>query len=112
VGQSAINWVPGVVRLVNFGGEPAVVPEAVIEHIKRRSAEMEKSGEFGLGPFRHGDPVRITTGPLRDLDAVFDQRLSAKGRARVLLEFLGRLTATEVDLDALEKLDARRIPRQ
>ena len=112
VGQSAINWAPGVVRLVNFGGEPAAVPEAVIEHIKRRSTEMEKSGEFGLGPFRHGDPVRITTGPLKDLDAVFDQRLSAKGRARVLIEFLGRLTAAELDLDALEKLDPRRIPRQ
>jgi len=107
VGQSAINWAPGVVRLVNFGGEPVTVPDAVIEHIKRRSAEMEKSGEFGLGPFRHGDPVRITTGPLKDLDAVFDQRLSAKGRARVLIEFLGRLTAAEVDLGALAKVDSR-----
>jgi transcriptional antiterminator RfaH len=107
VGQSAINWAPGVVRLVSFGGEPVTVPDAVIEHIKRRSAELEKSGEFGLGPFRHGDNVRITTGPLKDLDAVFDQRLSAKGRVRVLIEFLGRLTATEVDLEALEKLDQR-----
>ena len=107
VGQSAINWAPGVARLVSFGGEPVTVPEAVIDHIKRRSAEMEKSGEFGLGPFRPGDHVRITTGPLKDLDAVFDQRLSARGRARVLIEFLGRLTSTEVDLDALEKLDQR-----
>jgi transcriptional antiterminator RfaH len=107
VGPSAINWVPGVVRLVSFGGEPVSVPDAVIEHIRRRSTELEKSGEFGLGPFRHGDQVRITTGPLRDLDAVFDQKLTARGRARVLLEFLGRLTSTEVDLDALEKLDQR-----
>jgi transcriptional antiterminator RfaH len=107
VGQSAINWVPGVIRLVSFGSEAVAVPEAVIEHVKRRLAEVEKSGEFGLGPFRHGDHVRITTGPLRDLDAVFDKRLSAKGRARVLIEFLGRLTATEVDVDALEKLDQR-----
>jgi transcription antitermination factor NusG len=36
VGQSAINWVPGVVRLVNFGGEPVAVPDAVIEHIKQK----------------------------------------------------------------------------
>jgi transcriptional antiterminator RfaH len=107
VGQSAINWVPGVVRLVSFGGEPVVVPDAVIEHIKRRSAELEKSGEFGLGPFRHGDHVRITTGPLKDLDAVFDQRLSGKGRVRVLIEFLGRLTAAEVDPGALAKVDSR-----
>ena len=107
IGQSALNWAPGVTRLVNFGGEPVAVPDAVIDHVKRRLAEVEKSGEFGLGPFRHGDHVRITTGPLRDLDAVFDQKLTAKGRARVFIEFLGRLTATEVDLDALEKLDQR-----
>ena len=107
VGQSAINWVPGVVRLVSFGSEPVAVPEAVIEHVRRRLAEVEKSGEFGLGLFKRGDRVRITTGPFRDLDAVFDQKLTAKGRARVLVEFLGRLTATEVDLDLLEKLDQR-----
>jgi len=112
VGQSAINWVPGVVRLVSFGGEPVAVPEAAIEHIKRRSAELEKSGEFGLGPFRRGDAVRITNGPLKDLDAVFDQPLSAKGRVRVLIEFLGRLTATEVNLDSLEKLDRHRAKPQ
>ena len=107
VGQSAINWAPGVVRLVSFGSDPVAVPEAVIEHVKRRLAEVEKSGELGLGLFRQGDHVRITTGPFRDLDAVFDQKLTAKGRARVLVEFLGRLTATEIDLDALEKLDQR-----
>ena len=107
IGPSALNWVPGVARLVSFGGEPVAVPDAVIDHVKRRLAEVERSGEFGLGPFRHGDHVRITTGPFRDLDAVFDQKLTAKGRARVLLEFLGRLTVTEVDLDALEKLDQR-----
>jgi transcriptional antiterminator RfaH len=108
VGSSAIKWVPGVMDLVSLGGEPATVPEAVIEHVKRRLAEVEKSGELGLGPFRPGDRVRITSGPLRDLDAVFDQRMSGRGRARVLIEFLGRLTTAEVQVDALEKLDQRR----
>jgi transcriptional antiterminator RfaH len=107
VGQSAINWAIGVASLVSFGGEPAMVPEAVIQHIQSRVAEVQASGTFGLGRLHKGDHVRITGGPLRDLDAVFDQPLSAKGRARVLIEFLGRLTATEVDLEALEKLDQR-----
>jgi transcriptional antiterminator RfaH len=107
MGQSAIDWTPGVLHLVSYGGVPAAVPDAVIEHVKRRLAEVQKSGELGLGPFRQGDRVRITQGPMRDLDAVFDQPLSARGRARVLVEFLGRLTAADVDLDALEKLDQR-----
>jgi transcriptional antiterminator RfaH len=107
VGQSAINHVPGVVHLVSFGSDPVAVPDSVIQHIKRRVAEVQESGEWGLGPLRHGDRVRIASGPLRDLDAVFDQPLTAKGRARVLIEFLGRLTAAEVDLSMLDKLDQR-----
>jgi len=107
IGQSAINWVPGVTRLVSFGGEPAIVPDAVIQHIKRRVVEVEQRGELGLGPFRHGDRVRIISGPFRDLDAVFDQPLTPSGRVRVLLEFLGRLTAADVDIKMLEKLDQR-----
>ena len=108
VGRSAINWAPGVVRLVSFGSDPVAVPDAVIQHIKRRVAEVQERGELGLGPFRHGDHVRITSGPFRDLDAVFDQPLTARGRARVLIEFLGRLTAAEIDLEKLEKLDQRK----
>jgi transcriptional antiterminator RfaH len=107
VGQSAINRVPGVVRLVSFGSDPVAVPDSVIQHIQHRVAQVQESGELGLGPLRQGDRVRITSGPLRDLDAVFDQPLSAKGRARVLIEFLGRLTAAEVDLSTLDKLDQR-----
>ncbi|NLG50271.1 MAG: hypothetical protein GX552_09205, partial [Chloroflexi bacterium] len=51
---------------------------------------------------RRGDRVRIISGPLCDLDAVFDRHLTGKGRARVLIEFLGRMTSAEVDLAMLE----------
>lgn len=107
VGTSALNWAPGVLRLLSFDGEPAIVPDAVIEHIRRRIPEVERSGELGLGPFRQGDLVRITAGPFRDLEAVFDQALSPNGRMQVLIEFLGRVVKSEVSLDALEKLDRR-----
>lgn len=107
VGQSAINWAVGVAHLVSFGGEPAAIPDAAIEHIRRRVTEVQKEGDFGLGRFHPGDHVRITAGPFRDLDAVFDQPLSAKGRVRVLVEFLGRLASAEVDVETLEKLDQR-----
>ncbi len=107
VGQSAINRAPGVVSLVSFGSEPVLVPEPIIEHVKQRLIEVQRRDELGLGPFRTGERVRITSGPLRDLDAVFDQPLSAKGRAPVLIEFLGRITAAEVDLAALDKIVQR-----
>ena len=100
---SAINWVPGVVRLVDFGDGPVMVPDEVIEHVKRRVAEVQASGEGDMAQWRHGDLVRITSGPLRDLDAVFDQHLTGKGRARVLIESWAA-SSTEVELVALEKV--------
>jgi transcriptional antiterminator RfaH len=104
VGQAAINWVPGVLSLVSFGGNPAAVPDPVVEHIRRRLTEIEERVGQGKAPFRQGDHVRITAGSLHELDAVFDRPLTSSGRARVLIQFLGRLAAAEVDLDALEKL--------
>lgn len=102
VAISAINWAPGVVRLVDFGDGPVVVPDEVIEHVKRRVAETQANGECGMEVLRRGDRVRIIRGPLCDLDAVFDRHLTGKGRARVLIEFLGRMTSAEVDLAMLE----------
>jgi len=107
IGKSALNWVPGVLRLLEFGGVPAVVPDLVIEHIQQRIPQVERSGDLGLGPFKPGDPVRITSGPFRDLEAIFDKALSGKGRVQVLVEFLGRIVKGEVTLDALEKLERR-----
>ncbi len=108
VGVSALNWAPGVVRLLEFDGIAAVVPDFVIEQIRQRVPQVEREGQLGLGPFHPGDRVRITAGPFRDLEAVFDRALSPNGRMQVLIEFLGRLVRGEVDLEALEKVEQRR----
>lgn len=104
VGISALNWAPGVVRLLEFDGEPAIVPDAVIEHIRQRIPQVEREGTLGLGPFHPGDRVRIAAGPFRDLEAVFDRALSPSGRVQVLIEFLGRVVRGEVRLEMLEKI--------
>ncbi len=46
----------------------------------------------------------IKSGPLRNLEAVFDRSLSSSDRARVLVDVSGRLTACEMELDCLEKV--------
>ena len=107
VGVSALNWVPGSVRLLGFDGEPAVVPDVVVEHIRQRVSYMERKYDPGSGPFQPGDPLRIVSGPFRDLEAVFDRALSPNGRMVVLVKFLGRIVRGEVDLSVLEKLERR-----
>jgi transcription antitermination factor NusG len=39
-------------------------------------------------PFRHGEPVRIMTGPFRGFDAVFERYLSGAERVAILLNGL------------------------
>jgi transcriptional antiterminator RfaH len=101
---SSINWSPGVNRVVSFGGQPAVVHDEVLDWLKRRLAEVEESDYFRGLPLRSGDRLLVVRGPLRDMEAIFDQRLSSQDRVRVLVEILGRLTACDVDLDCLRRI--------
>lgn len=103
VGLSEVKWTPGLTRIVNLGGEPTPVPEAIIERLKERLQEINSSGTYS--PFKKGDKVRIKSGPLRDLEAVFDAHLSSADRVRILVGVLGDLTRTEIDVDDIERLE-------
>lgn len=106
IGLSAIRWTPGLTSIVNFGAGPAAVPDEVVALIKARLAEIEEHG-YG-SPFCSGDRVRITEGPFKDFEAVFERPLSGADRARVLIDLLGRLTACEIELNRLEKATRKR----
>lgn len=99
--QSSIAWMPGVRRIVSMGAQPAIVADELVELIRERLTDME---QVGYGSFQQGDRVRITSGPLRDLEAVFDKPLSATDRVRVLLEVMGRMTPVDLDAADLQRL--------
>ena len=99
-----LKWTPGLGNIVRFDGRPASVPEAVVAEIRERLSRLDKSGYFeGTAPYQHGDLIRIKSGPLKGLEAIFDRGLSQRGRVKIFLEMLGRLTACEVDLECIEK---------
>jgi transcriptional antiterminator RfaH len=101
---SSVNWAQGVTSVVTFGGEPATVPDEVIRWLQKRLDNLDAS-EFFAGPLpRPNERVRVTAGPLQGMEAIFDRRLSAEDRARVLIDLLGRLTACEIPLSWLERL--------
>jgi transcriptional antiterminator RfaH len=91
---SSVAWMPGVRRIVSSGSQPTPVPDEVVELVRERLEEIE---EVRYGNLRQGDRVRITSGPLRDLEAIFDQPTSSADRVRVLLDVMGRLTSVEID---------------
>ena len=104
VALSSVNWAPGVNRVVSFGGQPAVVPEDVLDWLQRHLERIDPR-QFHRGlPLRPGDRLRVAKGPLKGVEAIFDQRLSSGDRARVFVEILGRLTACQIQLGDLERV--------
>jgi transcriptional antiterminator RfaH len=93
------NYTPGVLCVVSFGEQPCPVPDSVIDYIQQRINRGR--GRVNGPDYRKGDIVAITSGPLRDTEAVFDCRLTPAGRARVLVQILQRLCRAEVHTDQL-----------
>jgi transcriptional antiterminator RfaH len=101
VPRSSIMWMPGVRRIVSLGEQPAVVAEEIVELLRRRLEDVE---QVGYGRFKEGDRVRITSGPLRDLEAVFERPLSSAERVRILLDVVGRMMPVEIDYSQIKLL--------
>lgn len=98
VGMNTINWMPGTIGLVSFGGIPASVPDSLILEVQQRLAEIEKAGGLTFVDLEPGDKVRIVDGPFAGYEAIFDMRLPDKDRVQVLLAFLSDYPQT-VTLD-------------
>lgn len=101
-GFFSVRWTPGLRRVVSFGDQPAMVDDDVVSFLRQRLAEMQESG-YEAYWFKPGDRVVITSGPLRDLEGIFDDKLSSRDRAKILVDFLGRWTPCHVDIDCLKK---------
>ena len=94
----SINGTIGVARLVSFGGEPAMVPEGLIERLE---ALTDQDGVLSFDEDLHaGDEVRIIGGPL---DTFCGTLVTCEPRKRVtvLLELLSGATRVEVARDRL-----------
>ena len=92
----------GVISLVRFGTELAVIPEPIINNIKNR---MEPdTGLIKIKPveIKAGDKVRVFDGPLAGIDGIVAER-NSENRALILMELLGRPTKVEVDALILQR---------
>lgn len=104
VRASVWKWIPGLRYIVTSGSQPVRLPADVIQIIKTRldglNAKVENSPASGC--FEPGDTVRITSGPLSDMVAVFDGPTEPSRRVHVLLKVLDfqrriQLNATDIE---------------
>ena len=107
-GISVFQWMPHTVGLVNFGGEPSIVPENLILAIQKRVDEINAAGGEIFDGLKPGETVWISDGPFQGYEAIFDGRLPGSERVRVLLEFLGNRRKVPVVLDASQIVRKKR----
>ncbi|MBI4772054.1 MAG: hypothetical protein HY784_16975 [Chloroflexi bacterium] len=82
------RWTPGMRRILEFGGETAIVPDHLIHELKRWLEEVRVAGGLTFHGLERGDRVRIVNGPFSGYEAIFDARLTGTDRVKVLLEML------------------------
>jgi transcriptional antiterminator RfaH len=88
VGRSFLEWIPGAVGIVNFGGEPAPVSDHLIATLRQHLEIINTSTiELSRG-FQPGDIVDVYWGPFAGYEAVFDACLPGRDRVKVLLKML------------------------
>ena len=87
---SRIAWLPGMQRLVAFGGQPAWLMDEMLEAIRRQVEATNQVAQDPLAGLQPGELVRITSGPFAGYEALFDTRINGAERVRVLLRLLAR----------------------
>ena len=83
----AVSYARGVRTIVGFGGKPAEMSQALIDAIKGRL----ENGYLTPDPkhFKRGQILRINSGPLAGLEAVFVREMTDRNRVLLLLNTLG-----------------------
>ena len=82
-----VKWTRGVSKILGTGEGPVPVSEKVIQSIRERAGtgnliRLEEE-------WKEGDLVQITSGPLKDLVGIFHEKMSDRGRVRILLSLIG-----------------------
>jgi transcriptional antiterminator RfaH len=103
--------------VLEFGGQPATVPDRYVAELKQRVAAISAAGGLLFDGLKQGDTVRITNGPFAGYEAIFDARLAGTERVRVLLEWLQQhqhhrfaapVVPVELNASSIDKVKLRR----
>jgi len=85
----------GVIGLVRFGAQPALIPETAIDTIRWQEQQLLQEAD-STPAWQAGDAVEIATGPFAGLKGIFEKACGSE-RVMVLLDMLGRQNRITVD---------------
>lgn len=99
---SGLQWLAGTRAIVNFGGQPAVIPDEVVAEMQQRLQPYTESvlhkGEWLYQP---GDRVEVVKGPFAGMEAIFQRGISGKDRVQLMLHVLGAWNRVEMRTDEI-----------
>ncbi|HET7156089.1 MAG TPA: transcription termination/antitermination NusG family protein [Hyphomicrobiaceae bacterium] len=112
---SRLRGIDGVIDVLGapreHDGIPSHVPDAAIDALRKaQDAGVFDRTKVAPDGYAIGETVRISEGPFAGHNAAIQafvakmRSATARKRARLLVQFLGRMCQTEVDVTALEKL--------
>lgn len=108
IGSTTLRWMPGAIGLVDFGGEPASIPDELLQRIRHIVDRLNSIGKDRISKFKHGDRVTIQSGPFAGYHAIFDSRLPGYERVRVLMQMLrDRQIGVELSVGQIKHLEKR-----
>ncbi len=99
-----VRWAPGISYFLPRDGDPAQIPQALIDFLRQRTTQWNDSSN--LSHLRQGDKVVVTGGPFVSLEGVFQSYIPSKDRCRILLDVVGRLTRVELPGSEVEEVSS------
>jgi transcription antitermination factor NusG len=78
------------------------LPDPLIGAIRAKEEELRSRPTEHR--FTSGDQVRVRTGPFKWVEGIFDRKLSASGRVRILLNLASGGVAVQMAASDLERL--------
>jgi transcriptional antiterminator RfaH len=96
-----VIWAKGVRRIVGNGSQPVPLDDSIVHFFKRQTGEkgfIQPSVQLKIG-----DMVRVRNSPLEGLIGIIDGSMDAKGRIKVLMDFLKEGTRVEIPYSFLER---------
>jgi transcription elongation factor/antiterminator RfaH len=88
IGISTLQWMPGALGLVRFGGEPAYVDDSLLHSIRQRVDQLNGVENPVNGKYKKGDRIYILDGPFIGYEAIFDTHIPGTERVKVLLKLI------------------------
>ncbi|SMH55437.1 transcription termination/antitermination protein NusG [Maritimibacter sp. HL-12] len=100
-GWRSVNSTLGITRLVNLGGAPATVPDALVENLRAR---CDAEGVVvPLEDLVEGQEVRLTKGPFAEFVAKVET-IEPDRRVWLLIDLMGQATRVSVPQDDVRRL--------